>query len=149
MRYVSNSGFVHIERGQIVLPGGNEMEINRRTLLKGLSLSALHGIAGQATKASTTFRIQHPAKETLTSVPNEYSLRLAGEEDLMQRVPDVMKITDKTVTVQINDVLQTIQSNGTVDGWHLVAVIDIRDEPVAVFERHVTHGGMIVFISQS
>jgi len=77
-------------------------------------------------------------------IPNEYSLLLPGEAAALAGAPAVGGFGAGTARVGARD----LKVGDAADGWRLVALIpDLDGAPAAVFEKHVSHRGVIVYVN--
>ena len=75
-------------------------------------------------------------------IPNEYSLLLPGEAESLAKAPVVHAVGAESVSVGI----RSMKVGDEMDGWRLVAIVpELEGQPVAVFEKHVSHRGVIVY----
>lgn len=82
-------------------------------------------------------------------IQNEYILFLPGEREALRQSPRAVAIANENVTASLNSRTAKLAVGESIDGWQLVAIIPwLNGTPTAVFEKHVTHRGMIVFVSE-
>jgi hypothetical protein len=82
-------------------------------------------------------------------IPNEYNLLLPGERQALESAPKVIRIQGGAVTAQAAGKSATLQVGGTLDGWRLVCVLGwLNGTATAVFEKHVTHQGVLVYLTE-
>jgi hypothetical protein len=86
-------------------------------------------------------------------IPNEYSLLLPGEAEALAHAPNVSDFQSGSVLVSAsgkNPVSRRMRLGDEHDGWRLVALLPwLNGTPTAVFEKHVTHRGAIVYVTES
>jgi len=83
-------------------------------------------------------------------VPNEYSLFLPGEREALQESPRVTRIGDAGVTASLGQTGLSLSTGGSIAGWRLVAILPwLNGVATAVFEKHVTHQGVIVYVTEA
>jgi hypothetical protein len=82
-------------------------------------------------------------------IPNEYSLLLPGERQALATEPFVDRIDPGAVAARVGREQRSIGAGESLDGWELKAVADMNGTATAVFEKHVTHQGAIVFVTES
>ncbi|HKW88072.1 MAG TPA: hypothetical protein VJN21_04885 [Candidatus Acidoferrales bacterium] len=86
-------------------------------------------------------------------IPNEYSLLLPGEAEALAHAPGVSDIQSETLLASANGrnpAPRRMRVGEELDGWRLVARIPwLNGTPTAVFEKHVTHRGVIVYVTES
>ena len=82
-------------------------------------------------------------------IPNEYSLYLPGEREALAEPPHVRQIGEGALTAMLGHETKSLKTGESVDGWRLVAVIGwLNGIATAVFEKHVTHQGVIVYVTE-
>jgi len=81
-------------------------------------------------------------------IANEYCLFLPGEAELLKNPPQVYAFNGEGVMAGFGSKQQQAAIGGLVDGWTLLAVVDMNGVPTAVFERHVTHRGAIAYVTE-
>lgn len=81
------------------------------------------------------------------SIVNEYYEFLTGERAALAAPPQIVGAESIGVRLKAGTSERKVSVGEAVDGWHLLAVIDINGEATAVFEKHVTHRGAIAFIT--
>ncbi len=123
------------------------MSIDRRSFLKGIGATAfaMSEIASHAILEAATFQ---NGKFPPGRIPNYYSLLLPGEEKSLTSLPQVVNITDSDVVVTISGFGRNIKPGTTVDGWHYITNVNRSGLILAVFEKHVTYQGKIVYLDR-
>ncbi len=83
-------------------------------------------------------------------IPNEYSLLLPGEAETLARAPAVRGFRGESVQASgPAGAARAVRVGEEIDGWRLVAIIAKLDgAPTAVFETHVSHRGVIVYVGE-
>jgi hypothetical protein len=82
-------------------------------------------------------------------IPNEYSLYLPGEKQALSESPRVTRIAQNTVAAQHGAATKTVRVGDSISGWQLVAISPgLNGTSTAVFEKHVTHQGAIVYVTE-
>lgn len=82
-------------------------------------------------------------------IPNEYSLYLPGERESLAESPRVPNIADGAVTASLGHETKHLKVADEIAGWRLVAVLTwLNGTATAVFEKHVTHQGAIVYVTE-
>lgn len=123
--------------------------IQRRDFLRLLAstgaASALHPGFGFAFENSAELRkgAYSPGR-----IPNEFSLLLPGEGEALRAVPIVSKIRFSELTAKAGTQFTTLRPGEMLDDWQLVTIADINGVITAVFEKHVTHRGMIAYVTE-
>jgi hypothetical protein len=86
-------------------------------------------------------------------IPNEYNLLLRGELEALAHAPHVSDIQSHSVLAAISDKNASerrMHVGDELGGWRLVALLPwLNGTPTAVFEKHVTHRGVIVYVTES
>ena len=108
------------------------------------SAEALPGSGGAAGRAQGASRYD-PGR-----IPNEYSLLLPGEAEALARAPAVSDFRAGTVLAKpARGAARRLGAGEEIAGWRLVALMgDFNGQPTAVFEKHVTHRGVIVYVTE-
>lgn len=81
-------------------------------------------------------------------IPNEFSLYLPGEEELLKTVPSVSNFSVGSVTARMGAQTAVLRQGESHGGWKLVAIADMNGVLTAVFEKHVTHRGAIAYVTE-
>jgi hypothetical protein len=123
------------------------MSMKRRSFLQSISaLYASGRIPGRESRDKT------PLPKTGYSpgrIPNEYSLLLPGERQALATEPSIDTIAADVVAVRVGKEQKSIRTGDLIDGWQLKAITPINGTATAVFEKHITHQGAIVFVTKS
>lgn len=85
-------------------------------------------------------------------IPNEYSLLLPGEAEALAAAPTASAFAGGSVLVTPaagRGAARRLSVGDEVDGWRLVALFgDLNGAPTAVLEKHVSHRGAIVYLTE-
>ena len=81
-------------------------------------------------------------------IPNEYSLFLPGEEEALKTAPSVSKIGGGGLTATLGSRSASLGPGEFIEGWQLLAIGNMNGVETAVFEKHVTHRGAIVYVTE-
>ncbi len=109
--------------------------MNRRSFLQ--TLSASYAAASAIPAANAQQKTSQPkGRYSPGRIPNEYSLFLPGEREALEKPPRF-------------DRIRTLQPGAVIDGWQLLTVVGMNGSETAIFEKHVTHRGMIVFLTEA
>ena len=123
--------------------------LERRDFLKLLAMtgvsSALHPAFGVNSKETSALRNGGYAPGR---IPNEFSLYLAGEEEALRAVPSVSGMSFNGVAVKAGSKSETLHPGEAIDGWRLITIAEMNGVATAVFEKHVTHRGAIVYVTE-
>jgi hypothetical protein len=87
---------------------------------------------------------------TLERVPNEFTLLLPGEKEMLAQPLRVSRISMETASIglEIGGTSKTVQVGETAQGWKLLTILPWHNGfTVAVLERHATHQGVIAFLT--
>jgi hypothetical protein len=125
------------------------LNTDRRRFLQGLSaasamtfnnlLPLARALAGEPARG-TGFK---PAR-----IQNEYSLFAPGEREALAKPPRVEQIDRDGVLCASAGPVRRVRIGEAVDGWKLLAAADTNGDMTAVFEKHVTHRGVIVYLTK-
>jgi hypothetical protein len=86
---------------------------------------------------------------TPARIPNEYNLLLPGEREALAESPRVSGMRDRELTATLGHETRTLRAGESIDGWRLVAIIGwLNGIATAVFEKHATHQGAIVYVTE-
>lgn len=122
--------------------------MERRSFLK---LLAAAGITSTVDPAFLPAEEQHLNEKkgsyTAAKIVNEYSEFLPGEQEALAAPPVITEAVAIGVRLRAVSNGRILAIGEAVDGWHLLAVIDMNGVPTAVFEKHVTHRGAIAFVT--
>jgi hypothetical protein len=89
------------------------------------------------------------AQKRPARIVNEYSLFLPGERQALANSPRVVTIKGGSVHAIAGKQQRTLTDGEEIDGWQLVAILPwLNGSATAVFEKHVTHQGAIVYITE-
>lgn len=82
-------------------------------------------------------------------IPNEYSLYLPGERESLAEPPRLSNIAEGAVTASLGHETRRLKVGDEIAGWRVVAVLGwLNGIATAVFEKHVTHQGAIVYVTE-
>jgi hypothetical protein len=82
-------------------------------------------------------------------IPNEYNLFLPGEREMLAASPRVSSFPEGGVSAHWNSESRTLAAGESIGGWQLLVMIpSLNGTPTAVFEKHVTHQGVIVYVTE-
>ncbi len=85
----------------------------------------------------------HPGR-----IENEYSKLLPGEQEALAAAPQVTAFGPAGLQVRLGGAAQTLAPGQAIDGWQLLAAIEINGVETAVFEKHATHRGAIAYVTE-
>lgn len=107
--------------------------MHRRSFLQTLGVSYAATIARPAANAQ---RSLPQGRYSPGRILNEYSLLLPGEREALEKPPQP-------------GAFRSLRPRQAIDGWQLLTVTDMNGSNTAVFEKHVTHRGMLVFMTEA
>jgi len=132
--------------------------MKRRSFLKrAVALS----VAGAATPLTREVQGAAAAQSTAASSPlpkgryrpgritNTYNLLLPGEKEALATAPQVTAFEGQTVTASLGGQAKSLKAGEALAGWQLAAILPwLNGEATAVFEKHVTHQGMLAYVTR-
>jgi hypothetical protein len=133
-------------------------KLRRRTLLKyitavpELALPAQPGISGIYQASQKKPDGKAPASEKTNEPPariqNEYTLFLPGEREGLKNSPRVESFGDELVTAHVDSESRSLRTGDSIAGWRMVAIVPwLNGIATAVFEKHVTYQGALVYVT--
>ncbi len=82
-------------------------------------------------------------------IANEYNLLLPGEREELKNSPRAVAFSGGKTTVVWGNDKKTMAVGEVIGGWQLVAILPwLNGVPTAVFEKHVTHQGDILYVTE-
>jgi hypothetical protein len=82
-------------------------------------------------------------------IDNEYNLLLPGEREALKDSPRAVSFVGGKVAVKLGSEKKTMGVGEVIKGWQLVAILPwLNGISTAVFEKHVTHQGAIVYVTE-
>lgn len=115
--------------------------MKRRSFLQALGVSY---------SAAQTRAAKKPQGRYLPGrIANEYSLFLPGEKQALAAEPKLKSITQLGAVVETASGERTLHPGDLYDGWQLITIANMNGTATAVFEKHVTHQGSIVYATES
>jgi hypothetical protein len=122
--------------------------IERRSFLKLLAAAGITSIMDPALLNSET---RHLSGQGGSYVParivNEYGEFLPGERDALAKPPMITKAGSIGVDLRTASNGRTLSVGEVIDGWRLLAVVEMNGAQTAIFEKHATHRGAIAFVT--
>jgi hypothetical protein len=128
--------------------------MRRRSFLKGVAVSLnTAAIMGGSASAEQVSEPPKLPKGTYRpgSIVNEYISFLSGERELLNQPLTIARpqMDFLGVDATVNGERRTLKIGQSIKGWKLLAILPWHNGlPTAVFEKHVTHRGAIVFINE-
>ncbi len=122
--------------------------MNRRSFLHAAATTCL----ASAARPQSTPKMQQPLPKGTYHpgrIENEYSLFLAGEKEALAQKLAVSFGERGSVVAKVEGAARSLKTGETISGWQLVTFAEINGTATAVFEKHVTHQGMIVYVTES
>lgn len=81
-------------------------------------------------------------------IVNEYSHFLPGEKEALAASPAVSHLTRSSAQVVLGGETRTLAHGQSLQGWQLVAIADMNGTATAILEKHVTHHGAVVYVTE-
>jgi hypothetical protein len=121
-------------------------QLNRRNFLQSAMAASLAGPAaaqssGQAALPKGSYR---PGR-----IANEYSLFLPGEEQALEGAPSASDFGPGAIRARLGGETRALRTGEQIGGWYLAATLEMNGTATAVFEKHVTHRGAIIYVTES
>lgn len=121
-------------------------ELDRRKFLQGLSAAGVaHAFRLAPFASALAGSSSQTAARTPARIQNEYSLFLPSEREALAHPPLVADFAGRGVL--LGDGKRRLQVGEAVDGWKLLAVAGFNGAATAIFEKHVTHRGVIAYVT--
>src|SRR6185437_1859303 len=122
--------------------------IERRSFLKLLTAAGItSGLDPTFLHAERKYLPRQKGSYSPAKIVNEYYEFLPGERSALATPPVIIQADAMGVHLQTGSNSRALSIGETVDGWHLVTVVEMNGAPTAVFEKHVTHRGAIAFVT--
>ncbi len=123
------------------------MHTNRREFVQSAGL----GAAGVSAAKFRSAARQGPSRAGYAPgrIPNEYDLFLPGEKEALGESVSVAHISRHTVQARVGGQTKTLQAGEEIGGWKLITLVSMNGTETAVFEKHVTHSGAIIYVTES
>ena len=120
--------------------------MKRRSFLKGAAGSYFAASAHAQSSASPSLPKSNyrPGR-----IENHYSLFLDGEREALAQKLSVAFHDDHSLTATLAGSSRSLKPGESIGGWQLLAVAQVNGTATAVFEKHVTHQGAIVYVTES
>jgi hypothetical protein len=121
----------------------------RAFLQQTVAVPAYAGLAACALNAEASPAPALPAgRYTPGRIANEYNLLLPGEAEELKNSPRMASLSNGKVVVNWGNDKKAMAAGESIGGWELVAILPfLNGAPTAVFEKHVTHQGAIVYVT--
>ncbi len=114
-----------------------------------MSLPAAAGALGIQRKTPPSGRKLPQGHYMPGRIENDYSLFLPGEREALQKCPRVVEIKSGAIRARADEQEKTLRVGESIGGWRLVVILpSLNGVATAVFEKHVTHQGMLVYITK-
>ena len=122
--------------------------LERRDFLKFLAgIGAVSVIEPEAAFGFAGKAPLRPGSYSPGRIPNEYSLFLPGEKEALSIAPSITSMQNGAVSAKLGQHSATLRFGEMLEGWKLLAVVDMNGVETAVFEKHVTHRGAIAYVT--
>lgn len=122
--------------------------MKRRTFLTAASAASLAASAVRAQRqgsASPSAEASYAPKR----IENDYVRFLPGERETLSAQLSCGNFGVGTVAAKVGRAEQkNLKPGDTIDGWTLKAIFSMNGTETAVFEKHVTHAGEIVYVTE-
>ena len=82
-------------------------------------------------------------------IPNEYDLFLDNERAALAEALSVSTIKEHQLQAKVGAQTQQLEIGGEIAGWRLLAIVSMNGTDTVVFEKHATHCGAIVYVTES
>ena len=82
-------------------------------------------------------------------IPNEYDLFLDNERTALAENLSVSGIREHQLQAKLGAQTQQLEIDGEIAGWRLLTIASMNGTDTAVFEKHATHRGAIVYVTES
>lgn len=120
-------------------------QLDRRDFVKLMSVMGAATVCGGSPLDAEVAGSSQPYKPG--RIENEYWTLLPGEAELLQSPPQVHSFNPEGLLGESSGKQQQVAVGGLVNGWTLLATLEINGVQTAVFERHVTHRGAIAYVT--
>ena len=130
--------------------------MKRRSFIKGAlvtmpGLAAIHPpVLAQTQEKKPNREPKAAAPSSLPRILNEYTALLPGEREALAEKIEVKRITMQYGIAEtiVGGERKTLKLGDSIQGWQLLALLPWHNGmPTAVFEKHVTHQGGLVFVN--
>lgn len=127
--------------------------MKRRSFLKGVAASLPAGLVLGSTAAEETTKVVKPSQGSYRpgSIVNEYIAFLPGERELLNQSIKIglPHLDFPGVEANVAGEHRAVRIGQSIQGWKLLAILPWHNGlPTAVFEKHVTHQGALVFVNE-
>ncbi len=112
--------------------------LTRRTALRG----------GLGLPVALSLAQAQPSGYSPGRIVNEYSLFLPGEKEALAADLRIHHLRDHQLTVSLGGASHDVSLGGKGSGWQLLAIADMNGTATAIFEKRVTHQGMLVYVTE-
>ena len=127
------------------------LPVNRRQFLQALAAAglAIQQSVGAEAFAATGLAPQLPkGAYSPGRIQNEYALFLPGEQEALAVAPSIRALTEHGLEARLNGAWQPVTVGQGMDGWQLLAIVEMNGVLTAVFEKHVTHQGALAYVTE-
>ncbi len=121
----------------------------RAFLQQTVAAPAYAGLAAYALNAEAIPAADLPAgRYTPGRIVNEYNLLVPGEADELKNSPRLHSFSGGKAEVLWGNEKKSMAPGEVIGGWELVAIVPwMNGTPTAVFEKNVTHQGVILYVT--
>lgn len=127
---------------------------SRRSFLKilaglpGICFFSSVAITAPADARSPSQQPSGAAPDAQGRIENDYVRLLPGEREALRSTPRVISIGDQEMRVSLDSEIHVLHVGQSFRGWRFVAVLPwLNGIPTAVLEKHVTHRGVLVYLT--
>ncbi len=123
------------------------MRNNRRKFLQsaGLGVAAIRPGPAETAQSKPLARIGHAPGR----IANEYDLLLPGEQAALAQSVTVSEIQNHQLVASLGAETKKLQFGDEIGGWTLVTIASMNGTRTAIFEKHVTHRGAILYVTEA
>lgn len=81
-------------------------------------------------------------------IENVYVKFLRGERESLEQTPRIVAIHSDAVVCEFGGAQRQLALGASINGWYLAAIIPwLNGIPTAVLEKHVTHRGVLIYLT--
>ncbi len=124
------------------------MRTNRRRFIQASALGLVEVRSAAANAQSSKPSGQAPYRPG--RITNEYDLLLPGEKEALAETLSVSGFEEAhRLRAKLGSQNKQLEVGGEIGGWKLLSIARMNGTATAVFEKHVTHAGAIVYVTES
>ena len=123
------------------------VQTTRRGFVQGSSLGLAAGPGAIARQSGPSHaRVNNSAQPG--RIVNEYDLFLEGEREALAKDIVVLDFREDRLDAKLDLQTKELEIGDELAGWRLLTIVSINGTDTAVFEKHVTHQGVIVYVTK-